>query len=263
MLNPKQVLLYTAITHQGRWDDMFVALREKKDLPDPDEVAAVAKKYEGQALTIFDDLYPDRLRNAPRPPLVLFYQGDIELLKDADRMIAFTGSHDSGSAYAEKMVATIAKEATKKGAIVVSGLSRSCQSIALESALSVGQCIAVLSNGLDQNYPIESSGLQAKIAKKGLVLSPFPNGVKPSVDGIRARNLLLGQLGSFLFVAAAKKHDGVLLTMASAVNVGCDAGCLPFPAESEFVNNSLIRNGAAMIESADDLLFEAGFKKDE
>ncbi len=260
MLNPREVLLYTAIIHKGDWDEMFAALHQKKDLPDPDLVKRTVKDYKGKAVTIFDDLYPDRLRNAIRPPLVLFYEGDIELLKEDWRILSFTGSHDSNSDYAERKTAEIAKGVTKEGAIVASGLSRSCQSIALDSALSVGRCIGVLANGIDQNYPIESSELQSKIAKKGLLLSPFPNGVKPSVDGIRTRNLLIGQLGRFLFVSVAKKHDGVLLTMASAVNVGCDAGCLPFPAQSEFINNNLIRNGAAIIENAQDLLFESGLK---
>lgn len=260
MIDPKHVLIYAAITCHGRWDDIFCLLRQKKDLPDPEVIDDVAMRYDGHAITVFDEEYPSRLRNSPRPPWALFYEGDIGLLKDDSKLVAFTGSHDAENPYAEKKTAEIAKEITKEGAIVVSGLSRGCQSIALSSSLSVGKCIAVLGNGIDKRYPIESSDLQSKIAKKGLLISPFPNGVSPSVEGMRARNMLLGQLAHFLFAGVVTKHDGILLTVASALNVGCDMGCLPFPADSEYINNSLIRNGAAMIESAGDLLFEAGLK---
>ncbi|MBQ4255228.1 MAG: DNA-processing protein DprA [Bacilli bacterium] len=261
MIDPKYVLIYAAITCRGRWDDIFALLRQKKDLPDPEAIEDIATHYDGHVITIFDEEYPIRLRNTPRPPWALFYEGDISLLKDDSKLIAFTGSHDAESPYAEKKTAEIAKEATKEGAIVVSGLSRGCQSIALTSSLSVGRCVALLGNGIDKRYPIESSDLQSRIAKKGLLLSPYPNGVAPSVEGIRTRNMILGQLAHFLFVGVAKKHDGILLTVASALNVGCDMGCLPFSADSEYINNSLIRNGAAMIESSADLLFEAGLKE--
>ena len=70
MIDPKYVLIYAAITCRGRWDDIFALLRQKKDLPDPEAIEDIATHYDGHVITIFDEEYPVRLRNTPRPPFL-------------------------------------------------------------------------------------------------------------------------------------------------------------------------------------------------
>lgn len=253
---PRDVLIYYALIHHGDWEKIYSAMKSRGPLPPSDVVNRVVQNYRNRTVTILDDNYPSWLAKIIRPPFVIFYQGNFSLLSDPDRILAISGSPDTDDGYPSGKTREIAKEMAKKGFIVVSGLSRGIQQIALESALSCGPAIAVLANGMKAVYPAEAKDLQTRVGQKGLVISQFADSEPASAEKMRARNAFLGQAGKILFVPSCRPQDGILISIALALREGRDVGCLPCRANDPNLNNQLIREGAALVESAEDLVFE-------
>ena len=127
--------------------------------------------------------------------------------------------------------------------------------------MSKGPAIALLTHGHNRVYPTESKDLQALVSAKGLALSPFGDNEPPSPAALRERNCLLGQVAKLLFVASCRPQDGIMMTIALALREGRDIGCLPCRAGEEIINNEFIRDGAAIIESGEDLIYELGLNR--
>lgn len=258
MKTARDVLIYFSIIAKGDWERTMTFLRNRTNLPAPSEMERVVGPYRKKALTIIDDEYPDWIRQLLRPPFVIFYEGDISLLNDQSRIVSILSGPDADNAYAIERTASIVAEAVEGGAIIMAGLSKGAQQAALEAALKKGPAILILCNGLGKAYPADAAELQERARKKGLVISFYEDQEDPSPYHVRERNCFLGQANKLVFLPGCRYHDGSLLSLAIALRLGRDVACLPYRAGDEFLNNQFIFEGASLVESGRDLLYELG-----
>ena len=208
-----------------------------------------------------DPAYPPLLTAISDPPPVLWVQG--QLLAFEPPAVAIVGSR-AGSSYALAVAERLGAELTARGVVVVSGLARGVDSAAHRGALSAGATIAVLGSGPDVVYPREHEKLAREIAATGLVLSELAPGTPPRPQFFPMRNRIISGLSRAVVVVEAGERSGSLITARSALEQGREVLAVPGSILSarNRGGHALLRDGAKIVESADDILEELGFPPD-
>jgi DNA processing protein len=210
------------------------------------------------ALSLDDDRYPPFLRAIPDPPAVLWSRGDpTHLLRPA---IAIVGSR-AATAHGLEMARRLGSDLSRAGLVVTSGLARGVDSAAHSAALAVGGAtVAVLGCGPDRVYPAEHAELARNIAHAGAVVSEFPPGCPPLPHHFPLRNRIISGLCHAVVVIEAAEKSGALITAAAAAEQGRDVLVVPGPVANgrNRGGHLLIRDGAKIVETADDILQEIG-----
>jgi DNA processing protein len=234
-----------------------------------DEVArsvAAALAWAGDAghhvVTLADENYPKSLLEISDPPAVLYGIGDISLLQRP--LLAIVGSRNA-TAQGERNAETFAKALSDNGLTIVSGLALGIDAAAHRGGLAgSGSTIAVLGTGVDVVYPRRNAGLAAQIGEKGLVLSEFPLGTAPAAYNFPRRNRLISGLARGCLVVEAAAASGSLITARSAADQGREVFAIPGSIHSPLSKgcHALIKAGAKLVESAEDVLAElSGFRQ--
>jgi DNA processing protein len=218
------------------------------------EIALAAKEGVG-ILTIFDEDYPENLKNIYDPPVVLYCKGCIK--KEDSLAVSIVGSRKC-TYYGMNMADNIAERLAFSGVTVVSGLARGIDTAAHKGALKTGRTIAVLGSGLGNIYPAENKPLSEKIARNGAVVSEFPMQMPPNKNNFPQRNRIISGLSAAVLVVEAANKSGALITADFALEQGRDVFALPGMAGrlSSAGTNSLIKQGAKLVDSAEDILEE-------
>lgn len=203
--------------------------------------------------------FPSSLKEISDPPTYLYYYGDPSLL--ANPGVAIVGSRKSsrlGLEYAKKF----AGELSSAGITVISGFARGIDACVHQEALKgVGSTIAVLGTGLDvENYPQNSENLRRAIFENGLIVSEFSPGTKPYSGNFPFRNRLISGLSLGVLVAEADVKSGSLITARLAAEQGREVMALPGPVGSSNFSGcfKLIKEGAALVETVEDVLISIG-----
>lgn len=207
-------------------------------------------------ITLGDSLYPPRLLDSADPPLLLYAQGRIELLT-ADA-IAIVGSRNP-TPQGEQNARAFARNFSDAGWVVVSGLALGVDGAAHEGALEGGTgTIAVVGTGLDRVYPKRHLELAHRIAQNGLMLSEFALGTPPLAAHFPLRNRLIAGLTRGTLVIEAALQSGSLITARLASEGGRDVFAIPGSIHSPQSRgcHALIKQGAKLVESAEDVLDE-------
>jgi DNA processing protein len=209
----------------------------------------------GARTLISDDPdYPALLREIPEPPPVLFALGDLTLLERP--AVAIVGSRDH-SDYGSEVAHALAWGAASGALVVVSGMARGLDAVAHNAALEAGGAtIGVLGNGLGVIYPAANRALYQRVAERGLLLTEFPPGEKPSAGSFPRRNRLISGLARVTVVVEAAEGSGALITAGTALDQGRDVMVVPgnITSPSSVGANRLIRDGAEPLLSSNDLL---------
>ncbi|OEU65652.1 MAG: DNA protecting protein DprA [Desulfovibrio sp. S3730MH75] len=207
--------------------------------------------------------YPSSLKEIPDPPTYLYYYGDPSLLRNAG--VAVVGSRKSsnlGLEYARRF----SRELSAKGITVISGFARGIDACAHKEALKeIGSSIAVLGTGLDvDDYPSNSSDLRDNLIENGLIVSELSPGTRPYSNNFPFRNRIISGLSSGVLVAEANVKSGSLITARLAAEQGREVMALPGPlGSSNFAGClKLIKEGAALVETVDDVLLNIGYALD-
>ncbi len=228
----------------------------------PAQVEAVARWLEGpgdgerRVVTLGDPLYPARLLETADPPLLLFLHGRAELL--ARPAIAVVGSRNPTPPGRENAQA-FAAHLSRAGWTIVSGLALGIDGAAHEGALAGdGSTVAVLGTGVDRIYPARHEALARRIAAAGLLVSEFPLGTPPLAPNFPLRNRLIAGLASGTLVVEAAVQSGSLITARLAVEAGREVFAIPGSIHSPLSRgcHALIKQGAKLVETADDVLAE-------
>src|SRR4051812_21497737 len=205
-----------------------------------------------------DAAYPAALAAIIDPPFVLWTRGVLAAL---DRpAVAIVGSR-AGSPYALAVAEQLAADLAARGVVIVSGLARGVDSAAHRGALAGGgPTIAVLGSGADVIYPPEHHALASQIIETGLVMSEFVPGTPPLPRFFPLRNRIISGLSRAVVVIEAGDKSGSLITARSALEQGRDVLAVPGNVLSGRNRgaHSLLRDGAKIVESADDILEELG-----
>lgn len=237
----EQILAY-ALRYQGDWKRMAKAIAEQESW--------TAVNYMESYVTIFDEAYPPLLRNLQYAPWILFYRGNLEWTTRS--AIGIVGSR-SPDEYAVRQCRRIVKQ-LKTFEVIVSGLAKGIDGIAHQEAMS-DQTIGVIGCGLDIGYSKENQQLQERMGKNQLVLSEYPNGVKPLASHFPWRNRILAALGRALIVVAAAPRSGTMLTVNEALTLNRPVYCVPHAMDSVCGRgcNLLISQGAFILCDEDDI----------
>lgn len=257
----REILIYLSIKYKGNWDAVYGAIKRKEPIEETsfNELMAMVKS---QTLTILDKSYPAHLKQCYKPPFVLYYYGDLSLLERQYETIAYVGSRKA-SEYGCKMARIIVGELAKR-MVVVSGLARGIDTVAHETAInSKGKTIAILGSGIDYCYPRENKDLYDKIKNEHLLISEYPNHTEPDSSQFPLRNRLIAIFAKSVVVGEAGMKSGTLITVSYALSSGRDVCCVPYPADLSSACNSLIKQGAKLVESANDVYEEMGFVESE
>ncbi len=234
---------------------MAVAINNFSDWDKVNQNFELLNKNKITVITYQDDDYPEKLKNIYDLPPFLYVRGS--LMKD-DINIAIVGSRRA-TTYGKYTTERISRELAQKGVTVVSGMARGIDSAAHRGALAArGRTIAVLGSGLDVIYPPENKILFAEIIENGAVISEFPMGTPPIAANFPSRNRIISGMSYGVLVVEAGEKSGSLITARLALEQGREVFAVPGSVETPASRgtNRLIKEGAKLIENAEDILEE-------
>ena len=214
-----------------------------------------------KVLTYQDPAYPVLLREIHNPPMVLFVKGREIPLEQT--FVGLVGSRNP-THYGLKTAERISMALAKRGAGVVSGLARGIDASAHVGCLRAGGfTIGVLGTGIDVVYPKSNRKLFDQMVEKGVVLSEFPMGTAPEPRNFPIRNRVISGLSRGVAVIEATRKSGSLITAALALEQNREIFAVPGSVDSFKSTGThwLIKQGARLIENADDILDELWFLK--
>lgn len=207
----------------------------------------------------FDSRYPALLNCIPDPPPVLWIRGAAEALNRP--AVAVVGSR-AATAYAKDVGFRLGGELANRGVVVVSGLARGVDSSAHSGCLEAGgDTVAVLGSGLDRVYPAEHDDLSQVISKQGVVVSELGPGAAPLPENFPLRNRIISGISLAVVVVEASEKSGSLITARCALEQGRDVMAVPGSVLTgrNRGSHSLLKDGAKVVETADDILEELGW----
>lgn len=236
----KKILAY-ALKYEGNYDKIHKAIKHDEFFE--------SVQYKGEYVTRYDDEYPKSLLQLNKPPYILFYKGNVALLKEAS--IGVVGSRRAIRYAIEVTQSFIAKQ---EQTTIVSGMAKGIDTIAHKAAISNGhQTIAVLGCGIDFVYPYENESLYNYLSINHLVISEYPSAIKPKPYFFPFRNRIIAALSDTLYVMQANLRSGTLLTVNEALELNKDVYVLPYRIDdkSGMGCNMLIQQGANMLMAED------------
>ncbi len=210
-------------------------------------------------ITLADTDYPQSLLNIPDPPLLLYVKGRRELL--ASPALSIVGSRHAtpqGLANSESFAQAI----SQTGLCVVSGMALGIDTAAHHGGLSAhGSSIAVVGTGLDKVYPAANRKLAHQLAETGALVSEFPLGTPPLAANFPRRNRIISGMSMGCLVIEASLQSGSLITARMALEQGREVFAIPGSIHATQAKgcHHLIKQGAKLVECAQDILEEIGY----
>lgn len=199
--------------------------------------------------------YPAPLKEIADPPSVLYVRGE---LKDVPPAVAIVGTR-APSHYGQEVAFSLARDLSLRGVSIVSGLARGIDTQAHRGALKgVAKTVAVLGSGIDIVYPQENKTLAEEIVGRGALVSEFPPGTPPQAENFPRRNRVIAGLSAGAIIVEATERSGAMITARHALEQG--RLCMAVPGAITNARSrgphSLLRQGALLVEQADDVLQE-------
>ncbi len=230
----KELLISYALLCGGEYMAIRKMIREQASVP----IRAVEN-----AVKIFDEDYPNELRDLRFPPYVLFYKGDLTLLKK--EKIAIVGSRKPCD-YALKTIECLCKANRDK--VIISGMAKG---IDAQEHRNASETTAISGCGIDRIYPYENAALYEEIARHGLILSEYPDRIKPYSYHFPFRNRIIAALASKIYIMQSADRSGTMTTLNESLELGRTVKVLPYDLfdPNGISNNRLIYEGAEPILS--------------
>jgi len=209
-------------------------------------------------VTMADADYPEPLRHIHDGPLVLYVRGDRSLL--GREQIGIVGSRNATRAGLEH-ARCFAAALGQKGLLVTSGLALGVDGAAHAGALDAGfPTVAVIGNGVDKPYPYRHRTLSERIAGEGVIVSEYPPGTSAKAGHFPRRNRIISGLSRGILVVEAGLKSGSLITARLALEQGREVFAIPGSVHNPLARgcHHLIRQGAKLVETVDDICEELG-----
>jgi len=252
-----------AVYHAGRDELMFEGATAKeaarlmdKSMAETERILSACEAQSVDILTLQDAAYPERLRQIPDPPAVLYVRGRLPAV-DECACIAVVGTRHA-SAYGLQMAANLGGEIAEGGGVVVSGLAEGCDGVAMEAALRAGGAvIGVLGTSIDTVYPAKNRWLFREVVGRGALVSEHGPGVRTFSGDFKARNRIISGLSLGVAVAEAPVRSGTRVTVNRALEQARDVFAVPTAADGPNAEGYLaltrlgavsVRNGAEILE---------------
>ncbi|MCC8462169.1 MAG: DNA-processing protein DprA [Rickettsia endosymbiont of Ecitomorpha arachnoides] len=233
---------------------------------DAEKELELLEKDNAKIITYKSPEYSKLLLEIYDPPPILSYKGNIELLNH-NKCVAIVGARNA-SANGRSFAHKIANDLVKEGYITISGLARGIDSSVHQAAIS--QTIGVIAGGIDHIYPPENKKLFENLAEEGLILAELPIGSTPLGKHFPQRNRIISGLALGVVIVEASLKSGSLITAKFTLEQNREIFAVPgFPLDPRCQGtNKLIREGAYLVESVDDIVanlpqYEEFMKKDD
>jgi len=207
-------------------------------------------------ITIYDKIYPQQLKEIPDPPPILFIRGNPDILSSPQ--IAMVGSRNPSS-LGKETAFNFAKILSQSGFVITSGLALGIDAASHQGALNAnGTTIAVAGTGLDRVYPALHKDLATEIMNVGALVSELPLGTTAKANHFPRRNRIISGLCQGLLVVEAAKQSGSLITARMALEQNREVFAIPGSIHNPLARgcNALIREGAKLVETTQDILEE-------
>lgn len=206
-------------------------------------------------LSMDDPRYPLLLKEIYSPPPVIYADGEF---REEELRVAMVGSRKS-TLYGREIASKLSGELAAMGIVIVSGMAMGIDTWSHQGALDVGgRTIAVLGSGVDVCYPARNRRLRADISRRGAVISEFPPGTTPLPQNFPQRNRIISGISLGVVVVEAMERSGALITADFALEQGREVFAVPGNINSPYSRgcNRLIKQGAKLVETVDDILEE-------
>lgn len=232
---------------------------EKRFAIDPDDELKRVESYHAKIIPFADHRYPGLLREIHDPPFILYVRG--QMLPWPHTFLGIVGSRNA-TEYGRKAAHQIGSGLAKNGVGIVSGLALGIDSASHWGCIRGGGfTVGVLGTGVDVLYPPSNESLLERILETGAVISEFPMGTPPEPRNFPIRNRIISGMSRGIVVVEATKRSGSLITASLALEQGRDVFAVPGSIDSFKSRGThfLIKQGAKLVENADDILNEMGF----
>ena len=212
-----------------------------------------------------DSDFPERLKNIPSKPKVLYAIGNIKLL-NKNEIVAIVGTRDADK-YGVEITKRFSKTLSENNICIISGLARGIDTIAhLNSLSNKGRTIAVLASGFNHIYPNENKILVEKILQNnGLIISEYPKNQEIDMSKFRHRNRIISGMSLGVLVVEARLNSGSMITANLAIKQSKPVFCIPgnLTDPLSLGCNKLISNGANLVISPLDVMNYIGIEEQE
>lgn len=251
-MKAREILLFYSMIYNGDWKAINQQLHEHSDEdPDEKEMKKVIKGVKSNYITCLDEEYPESLKQSKMPPFVLYYHGDISLLKK-EPMLGVVGTRKCspyGIEQTEKLVGELSNDF-----VIVSGMALGIDACAHRTAIkSGGRTIAVLGCGINLCYLDKNLDIYENCKTKNLVISEFPDMVQPSTTTFPIRNRIIVGLSDVLLIPEGKMNSGTQVSAFLMAEKNGNVCCVPTRNGEDSLCNHLISSGAYITETANDV----------
>ena len=242
-MKSREILAYLSVKHNGDWNKIYQDLMNKK-YGSEEEMKEILSTIKCNYITLIDKEYPNYLKQVFKPPFVLFYYGDISLIKDKNQNLLICGGRDIDINNTKALEQIIPNMADKN---LITTLSLGTGEIVLRQAIrEKRKAVCVMMSGIDNCYPNSLKNIydHFKLSRNGLVISEYPNNVQPSNESGMMRARYISNLSQEMIVSQINKHSGSVVIVNNALQYGNTVNVIPQPFNSDYYNNTLIYEGA-------------------
>ncbi len=232
------------------------SLRNKNMAP-AEKILEDCERLGLRMMTIQDADYPERLRQLPDPPVLLYIRGKVFHF-DEEAAIGVVGAREP-SEYGRMAAEKFGFELAKGGALVVSGIAQGLDSCAIRGALrGGGPVVSVLAGGIDKPFPPESRWLHEDVAAVGALISEYPPGTSSLGAHFHPRNRIISGLCLGVLAVECRPYSGTMITVNHALDQDRDVFAVPGAIDAPMSEgtNRLIQQGAKLVTCGRDILEE-------
>ena len=248
----------------GIGNTLVDAILNQNVLGRAEEEIVFIEKYKIQHFFYLDENYPDRLKHCIDSPMMLYFKGNADL--NAAKVVSVVGSRTAteyGKDYCRKIIEGFAGQ----DILITSGLAYGIDTCAHKSALDNGlSTVGVMAHGLDRIYPYLNKKLAKRMLDNGGLLTEFMSNTNPDRENFPKRNRIIAGIADVTIVVESRKRGGALITAEIANSYNRDVFAVPGRLEdelSEGCNYLLKINKAALVQSADDIIYIMGWEKSD
>ena len=242
----REILLYFSVKYLGDWEKIYNAIENKEDV-DFNLLNKITEEYKGKYFAIVDKEYPNKLKMIDRPPFVIFYKGNINLLFEK-KIIWPINSIE----VADKEIKKQTKEFETEGITTINGYSSTLEKKLLDNFSS--KVIVVKDGGIDNSLVISEELENSILSKDNLIISEYPGHVIPTKGNWEESNRIKIGLSSSLLLLNSLKERELFMIIANTIHEGKEVYCL-YDNNSKSHNSVLIEKGAYGINKLSEIKY--------
>lgn len=245
-------IMAIVVANQGDWDMTLSDINDKK--VQTNEYIEKCLSLQSKFISILDSEYPAYLKNSYKTPFVLFYEGNKELI-ESDKLLAVLNDR-TASQYADESINSLCDSLVKNCVFVLPFGGKKQNELIRRIISKEGRIIAVLNKPIGIEYQTDKE-LYEELTNNHLIITSMPkrfdNAVKES--SVQCYKLV-ATLANRILIGAISKTSPETVAVAMALQMNGDVFCIPFQMGSKYIGNSLIHDGAILVENSDTLLIE-------